>query len=61
MLSRVFSPYVFNPLNINPMKRVLEDRVDIEAPQGSDAIKLFITATHTSAPGESVPLPRSHA
>ncbi len=32
ILSRVFSPYQLNPLNINPLKSVLEEVVDFEQP-----------------------------
>ncbi len=49
MLSRIFSPYEFNPLNINPMKYILEDMIDHEAMQSCSLIKLFIAATHVAS------------
>ena len=44
--SRVSSPYDFNPLNINPLKEVLEELVDFERVRASTAIELFIGATN---------------
>lgn len=44
-LSRVFSPYVTNPFNVNPLKEVLASCVDFKRLQNSDDIKLFVTAT----------------
>lgn len=44
MMSRMFSPYEVNPLNINPMRGVLER---ILKPQHLDhGIKLYVTATN---------------
>ena len=41
---RSFSPYEFNPLNLNPLRKLLKDQVDLKALHASD-ITLFITAT----------------
>ena len=41
---RSFSPYEFNPLNLNPLRKVLHDHVNLQALHSSD-IDLFITAT----------------
>jgi NTE family protein len=45
LFSRIFSPYQVNPLNINPLRDILQEIVDFrqlrEAP-----LKLFITATN---------------
>ena len=41
---RSFSPYEFNPLNLNPLRKLLKDHVDLKALHASD-ITLFITAT----------------
>lgn len=41
---RSFSPYEFNPLNLNPLREVVEKHVDPQALRGCE-IKLFITAT----------------
>ena len=46
VLSRMYSPYELNPLNINPMRLILEDVLDLENVQACSVIKLFITATH---------------
>lgn len=43
-LALSMSPYEFNPLNHNPMRRVLKAAVDFDAVQASD-IKLFVAAT----------------
>jgi len=46
ILSRVFSPYQLNPLNLNPLKSVLEDVVDFAKLQRDCSVKLFLTATN---------------
>lgn len=40
-----FSPYQFNPLNLNPLSRAIETAVDFEAVNGS-AIRFFVSATN---------------
>ena len=45
-MSRFFSPYDVNPLNINPLKDVIERFVDFEALQKCDKLQLFISATN---------------
>jgi len=45
-LSKFWSPYDFNPLNINPLKDVVEKFVDFDALHAFDKIKLFISATN---------------
>lgn len=45
-LSRLFSPYQTNPLNINPLKNLLEATVDFDQVNACHAIKLFISATN---------------
>ncbi|MGI9506710.1 MAG: patatin-like phospholipase family protein [Geminicoccaceae bacterium] len=45
-LSRVLSPYQANPLNINPLRDVLNDVVDFDAVRASKRIKLFLCATN---------------
>ena len=49
MLSRVFSPYELNPLNLNPMKLILDEFIDTEKIQSCSMIKLFIAATHVTS------------
>lgn len=49
LLSRVCSPYDFNPLNINPLRYVLEEFIDEETLQQHNQIHLFIAATHVAS------------
>jgi NTE family protein len=44
LMSRVLSPYVLNPLDFNPLRRVLAESIDCDRLTNSP-IKLFITAT----------------
>jgi NTE family protein len=47
LMTHLFSPYEFNPLNRNPLKEVLEASVDFEALRRSGRpIKLFLSATN---------------
>ncbi|KPF73470.1 patatin [Brevundimonas sp. AAP58] len=43
-LALSMSPYEFNPFNLNPLKRVLDASIDLEAVRSSE-IKLFVAAT----------------
>jgi NTE family protein len=45
-MSRLLSPYDLNPLNINPLKEVIERFVDFEAIRGNRSLELFISATN---------------
>jgi NTE family protein len=46
-MTRLWSPYQFNPLNINPLRDALEATVDFEALRGPDCpVKLFLSATN---------------
>jgi NTE family protein len=45
-LSRFWSPYEFNPLNINPLKDIVERFVDFEAVRAAESLKLFVSATN---------------
>jgi len=44
-LSRYLSPYDLNPLNINPLKELIERFVDFDAVRGSQ-LALFVSATN---------------
>jgi NTE family protein len=46
LLSRLFSPYVTNPLNYNMLEGLLKKYVNIDAIKNSKDIKLFIAATN---------------
>ncbi|TCT06596.1 patatin-like phospholipase family protein [Aquabacter spiritensis] len=43
--TRFLSPYDFNPLNINPLREILDAHVDFAAIRGSD-VKVFVSATN---------------
>jgi NTE family protein len=44
--SRALSPYDLNPLNINPLKELVEGFVDFEALRAAPSPQLFISATN---------------
>jgi len=44
LMSRVLSPYALNPLDLNPLRRILAESIDFNRLANSP-IKLFITAT----------------
>jgi NTE family protein len=47
LMTRLFSPYQFNPLNFNPLRQVLERTVDFEAIRRAECpVKLFLSATN---------------
>jgi NTE family protein len=47
LMTRLLSPYQFNPFDFNPLRRVLEQSVDFDALKGSRCnIKLHICATN---------------
>jgi NTE family protein len=45
-MSRYFSPYDLNPLNINPLKAVIERFVDFDAVRRCSDVQLFVSATN---------------
>jgi NTE family protein len=48
MMSRVVSPYQFNPLNINPLRDLLQRQVDFDAVQACACMRLFVSATNVN-------------
>lgn len=46
MVTRVVSPYQFNPLNINPLRDLLLREVDFARVQSAEAVRLFVSATN---------------
>lgn len=46
LMSRLLSPYQFNPLNLNPLKKALEETVDFEALRACNKTRLYISATN---------------
>jgi NTE family protein len=45
-MSKYFSPYDLNPLNINPLKDVIERFVDFDAVRSATGVQLFVSATN---------------
>lgn len=45
-MSRLMSPYDFNPLNINPLKDLIGRFVDFDAIRNCEALDLFVSATN---------------
>ena len=44
--TRAASPYDFNPLNINPLKAILDEEINFERVRTASPVKLFISATN---------------
>ncbi len=47
-MMKLFSPYQFNPLDINPLRDVLEGQIDFERLRTACGIELFIATTQVS-------------
>ncbi len=45
LIAQVLSPYHFNPLDVNPLRRILEQVIDFEALRRDSPVKLFVAAT----------------
>ncbi|MCV2368835.1 patatin-like phospholipase family protein [Roseateles oligotrophus] len=43
---QLFSPYQLNPLNLNPLRQIVQNQVDFAALQQASPIKLFLSATN---------------
>lgn len=46
LLSRIASPYTLNPLNVNPLRELIETQVDFDEVRRCTDIKLFVAATN---------------
>lgn len=46
VLTKVMSPYQFNPFNINPLRQVLEKVVNFEEIRAKSTLQLFLCATN---------------
>jgi len=46
LMTRLLSPYEFNPFNLNPLRDVLAESVDFERLRAGCAAKLFLSATN---------------
>lgn len=45
-LTHMFSPYEFNPLNVNPLREVLAELIDFDILRACDCVELSICATN---------------
>jgi NTE family protein len=45
-VTHAFSPHQLNPLNINPLRELLEQQIDFEALNRASEIRLFVAATN---------------
>ena len=45
IMTRFLSPYQLNPLDVNPLREVLEEVIDFDRLRDESAVKLFISAT----------------
>ncbi len=43
---QMFSPYQLNPLNLNPLRQIVQNQIDFEALRRGSPIKLFLSATN---------------
>jgi len=46
LMTRLFSPYQFNPTDMNPLRDIVEACIDFECVRRCDGIGLFISATN---------------
>ena len=46
MLTRIWSPYEFNPLNINPLQELIADSVDFDRLHQKCGLGIFVSATN---------------
>lgn len=45
-ISRIFSPYLANPMNINPLRDVVAAEIDFDNVNAPDGIRAFVSATN---------------
>ncbi|MBT9494015.1 MAG: patatin-like phospholipase family protein [Paucibacter sp.] len=43
---QMFSPYQLNPLNLNPLRQIVQSQIDFEALRRESPVKLFLSATN---------------
>lgn len=46
MMTKVMSPYQFNPFNLNPLRKALEETVNFDDIRQKSSLKLFLCATN---------------
>ena len=45
LITRTLSPYQFNPVNLNPLRSILESHIDFERLRAASPLRLFVAAT----------------
>lgn len=45
-MTKILSPYQFNPFNVNPLRKILEKKIDFAAINAHSKLKLFLCATN---------------
>ena len=48
-MTRIASPYQLNPMNMNPLRDLLEDSIDFDMVRNCTAFKLYISATNVQS------------
>lgn len=46
MVTRLWSPYQFNPMNMNPLRQIVVDSIDFDCVRSCNGIRLFVSATN---------------
>jgi NTE family protein len=54
LLTRVVSPYQFNPLNINPLRDLLVGMIDFDRLRAEGRVPLFISATNVNTGDQKI-------
>ena len=49
LMTRVVSPYQFNPLDLNPLRGLLEETIDFKGLRKRSTVDLFVAATEVSS------------
>src|SRR3546814_8721995 len=52
LLGRVASPYELNPLNLNPLRDLLESMIDFEQVRACPHLKIYVSATNVETRSE---------
>lgn len=48
LLSRIWSPYQWNPANYNPLREILNQQIDFEVLRHSKVVKIFVCASNVT-------------
>ena len=49
ILSHAFSPYQFNPFDVNPLKEIMSESIDFGALRSCSCVRIFVSATHVAS------------